>query len=179
MAWGSISLFASFLEKENSLETLIVIFENVSLKGFFWLNMKNFEISVLTANSRYLQTAALISFLKLIKAWRLRIFTDTLILVLVNENCCLRTCFTELYFLYWFLVVSLVILIAAPFVFSRSGVLKIPCVSNAYTSIKPLNIIMLEGNFINVHSNTRPQLALQKWEPAGRIGDFGQFFLTV
>ena len=28
-------------------------------KGFFWLNMKNFEISVLTANSRYLQTAAL------------------------------------------------------------------------------------------------------------------------
>ena len=58
MAWGSISLFAGFLEKENSLETLIVIFENVSPKGFFWLNMKNFEISVLTANSRYLQTAA-------------------------------------------------------------------------------------------------------------------------
>ena len=59
MAWGSISLFAGFLEKENSLETLIVIFENVSPKGFFWLTMKNFEISVLTANSRYLQTAAL------------------------------------------------------------------------------------------------------------------------
>ena len=35
MAWGSISLFAGFLEKENSLETLIVIFENVSPKGFF------------------------------------------------------------------------------------------------------------------------------------------------
>ena len=59
MAWGSISLFAGFLEKENSLETLIVILEKVSPKGFFWLNMKNFEISVLTANSRYLQTAAL------------------------------------------------------------------------------------------------------------------------
>ena len=59
MAWGSISLFAGFLEKENSLETLIVIFENVSPKGFFWLNMKNFEIAVLTANSRYLHTAAL------------------------------------------------------------------------------------------------------------------------
>ena len=59
MAWGSISLFAGFLEKENSLETLIVTFENVSPKGFFWLIMKNFEISVLTANSRYLQTAAL------------------------------------------------------------------------------------------------------------------------
>ena len=51
MAWGSISLFAGFLEKENSLETLIVIFENVSPKGFFRLKMKNFEISVLTANS--------------------------------------------------------------------------------------------------------------------------------
>ena len=59
MAWGSMPLFAGFLEKENSLETLIVIFENVSPKGFFWLNMKNLEISVLTANSRYLQTAAL------------------------------------------------------------------------------------------------------------------------
>ena len=40
--------FAGFLEKENSLETLIVIFKNVSPKGFFWMNMKNF-----------LQTAAL------------------------------------------------------------------------------------------------------------------------
>ena len=59
MAWGGISLFAGFLEEENSLETLIVIFENVSPKGFFWLNIKDFEISVLTANSRYLQTAAL------------------------------------------------------------------------------------------------------------------------
>ena len=46
MEWGSISLFAGFLEKENSLGTLIVIFENVSPKGFFWLNMKNFEISI-------------------------------------------------------------------------------------------------------------------------------------
>ena len=59
MAWGSISLFAGFLEKENSLETVTVIFKKVSPKGFLWLNMKNFEISVLTANSRYWQTAAL------------------------------------------------------------------------------------------------------------------------
>ena len=35
---------------------------------------------------------------------------------------------------------------------------------------------MLECNYINVHSDTRPHLALQKWEPAGRIGDFGNFF---
>ena len=33
---------------ENSLETFIAIFQNVSPKGFFWLIMKNFEISVLT-----------------------------------------------------------------------------------------------------------------------------------
>ena len=32
MAWGSISLFGGFLENENSLETLNVIFENVSPK---------------------------------------------------------------------------------------------------------------------------------------------------
>ena len=35
MAWSSISLFAGFLENENSLETLIVIFENASPKRFF------------------------------------------------------------------------------------------------------------------------------------------------
>ena len=34
MAWGSISVFAGFLKKENSLENLIVIFENVSPKGY-------------------------------------------------------------------------------------------------------------------------------------------------
>ena len=49
MVWGSISLFGGFLENENSLETMIVIFENVSPKGSFWLKMKYFEISVLTA----------------------------------------------------------------------------------------------------------------------------------
>ena len=59
MTWGSVSLFGGFLEKENHLETLIGIFENVSPKGISWLKMKYFEISVLTANSRYLQTAAL------------------------------------------------------------------------------------------------------------------------
>ena len=37
---GQHFIFAGFLEKENSLETLIVIFENASPKGFFWLNMK-------------------------------------------------------------------------------------------------------------------------------------------
>ena len=52
MAWGSISLFAGFLEKQNSLETLIVIFEKVSPE------FRNFrfdgKFSIL-----YLQTAAL------------------------------------------------------------------------------------------------------------------------
>ena len=59
ITWDSISLFGGFPEKENSLETLIVTLEKFSPKGFFWLNTKNFEISVFTANSRYLQTAAL------------------------------------------------------------------------------------------------------------------------
>ena len=30
--------------------------------------------------------------------------------------------------------------------------------------------ITLERNSINVYLNTLPQLALQKWEPAGHIG---------
>ena len=47
-------------------------------------------------------------------ALRLRMFRDTLILVFVNENCCLSKCFTELYFFFWLLVVSLAILIACP-----------------------------------------------------------------
>ena len=45
--------------------------------------------------------------------------SDTLILVFVNEHCCLCICFTELHS-FWLLVVSLVILIAVPFVFSCS-----------------------------------------------------------
>ena len=64
-------------------------------------------------------------------ACRLRIVRDTLILVFLNENCCLCICFTKLYFFYWLLVLSLVILIVVPIVFSRSvnnapGVLKMP-----------------------------------------------------
>ena len=35
---------------------------------------------------------------------------------------------------------------------------------------------MLEHNSINVHSNTRPQLALQKRKPAGHIDDFENIF---
>ena len=41
------------------------------------------------------------------KLLRLRIFRNTLILVIVKENCCLCECFTELYFFHWLLVVSL------------------------------------------------------------------------
>ena len=60
MVWGSISPVAGFLEKENSLETLIVIFKNFHQRVISdYMNMKSFEIPVLTENSRYLQTAAL------------------------------------------------------------------------------------------------------------------------
>ena len=57
---------------------------------------------------------------KLMLTWFM-IFRDTLrsILVFVNENYCLCTCFTELYLFYWLLVVPLAIFIAAPTVFSR------------------------------------------------------------
>ena len=54
-----ISRFAGFLENEIILETLIVIFVNSSPKGLSWPNMKKFGFSVLTLNSRYLQSAAL------------------------------------------------------------------------------------------------------------------------
>ena len=110
----------------------------------------------------------------------------------VNENCCLCICFNELDPFYLLLVVALVILIAVPFVFSRS--VNIACrntqntarikrfwrlhidktISMLYLEIKnnhykcllcwSLNLVM----FIQI----RPQLALQKWEPAGHIECF-------
>ena len=58
MLEGSISCFAGFLVTENSLET-DCDFRKCLTKGLFLLNMKNFEISVLTANSLFLQTATL------------------------------------------------------------------------------------------------------------------------
>ena len=76
MAWGSISLSGGFLDNESSLETMICNYMaqgSISLSGGFLenessletminsfsLKIKYFEISVLTANSQYLQTAAL------------------------------------------------------------------------------------------------------------------------
>ena len=60
---GGAFHFLAVLSKKKILSKLwllfIVIFENVSPKGLSWLKMKYFEISVLTANSRYLQIAAL------------------------------------------------------------------------------------------------------------------------
>ena len=53
-------------------------------------------------------------------SFKLEGFSHTLILVFANENCCLCICVTKLYIFCWLLVVSLVILIAVPFVFSRS-----------------------------------------------------------
>ena len=140
------------------------------------------------------------------------------------ENCCLCKCFTELYFFNRLLVVSLAILIAVPFVFSRSwtslaGLVKMQRVSNAEflrLRIVIKRLIKILINKINslLCSNTQAQLAspqtsfgvlfsrihewvtnepqrtsagrlehsslykfsaCQKWEPAGRIGDFGIF----
>ena len=63
------------------------------------------------------------------------VIAGRIFLVFVNENCCLCIYFTELYFFYWLLVVSLVILIAVPFVFSRSGNIACRSTQNA-TRIK-------------------------------------------
>jgi len=54
-----ISRFAGCLEKKIFLETLKVIFVNSSPKGLTWPNMKGFDFSVLSLNSRYLQSVAL------------------------------------------------------------------------------------------------------------------------
>ena len=106
----------------------------------------------------------------------------------MNENCCLCKCFTELHFFYWLLVVSCN--------FNRFAVcfqsfINIACRSTQNAArikrflrlhivIKPLNkknkhnkfFIMLKRNSFNVHWKFG---ACQKREPAGRIGDFGNF----
>ena len=106
----------------------------------------------------------------------------------MNENCCLCKCFTELHFFYWLLVVS--------YNFNRFAVCFQSFINNACRStqnaarikrflrlhivIKPFNkknkhnkfFIMLKRNSFNVHWKFG---ACQKWEPAGRIGDFGNF----
>ena len=104
--------FSPQIERKRSKEYLVIIlagkesFERFSCLEFVFEKSNHRE-------------AGLKHKLKL-EAWRLRIFRDTLILVFMNENCCLCICFTELYFFYWLLVVSLVILFALPIAFSRS-----------------------------------------------------------
>ena len=104
--------FSPQIERKRSKEYLFIIlavkesFERFSCLEFVFEKGKHRE-------------AGLKHKLKL-EAWRLRIFRDTLILVFLNENCCLCICFTELYFFYWSLVVSIALLIAVPIVFSRS-----------------------------------------------------------
>ena len=130
--------FSPQIERKRSKEYLVIIlagkesFEPFSCLEFVFEKSKHRE-------------GGLKHKLKL-EAWRLRIFRDTLILVFLNENCCFCICFTELYFFYWLLVVSLVILIAVPFVFSRSVNIACRSTQNAarikpfedYASTKPL-----------------------------------------
>ena len=70
-------------------------------------------------------------------ALRLRIFRDTLILVFVNENCCLCKCFTELHFFYWLLVVS--------YNFNRFAVCFQSFINNACRSI--LKMLLVSNAF--------------------------------
>ena len=136
-----LDIFSPQIERKRSKEYLVIIlavkesFERFSCLEFIFEKSKHRE-------------AGLKHKLKLYWAWRLGIFRDTLILVFVNENCCLCMCFTQLYFFYWLLVVSLVILIAVPFVFSRSVNIACRSTQNAarikrfwrlHIVIKPLN----------------------------------------
>ena len=112
--WDS---FSPQIERKRSKEYLVIIlavkesFQQFSSLEFVFEKSKHWK-------------AGLKHKLKL-EAWRLRIFRETLIRVFLSENCCLCICFTELYFFYWLLLVSLVILIAVPIVFSHS--VKITC----------------------------------------------------
>ena len=117
---GQHFTFCQFSRKRKFFGNFDFDFRKCFTKGIFLTKYEEFRNFRFDGKILDIYGQPLLSFLKLIRAWRLRIFTDTLILVLVNENCCLCICITELYFLYWFLVVSLVILIAMPFVFSRS-----------------------------------------------------------
>ena len=106
--------FSPQIEGKRSKEYLVIIlagkesFERFSCLEFFFETSKHREAGLKKRHKLKLE------------AWRLRNFRDTLILVFLNENCCFCICFTELCFFYWLLVVSLVILIAVPNVFSRS-----------------------------------------------------------
>ena len=60
MVWGSISLVAGFPQKRKFFGIFNCDFRKFHQRVFSdCMNMKNFEILVLTENSRYLQTAAL------------------------------------------------------------------------------------------------------------------------
>ena len=107
----------------------------------------------------------------------------------MNEKCNLCICFAEFFFFYWLLVVSLVILIAVPFVFSPPfNRLQEYSKCRAYQALLRLHIDKTIEWKINIiisllcwsltlvcsfkHSL---QLALQKWEPADRICGFRNF----
>ena len=108
-----LDIFSPQIERKRSKEHLVII---LAVKESF---ERFSRLEFMFEKSKYREAGRLKHKLKLY-AWRLRIFRDTLILVFVNGKCCLCICFTESYFFYWLLVVSLVILIAVPFVFSRS-----------------------------------------------------------
>ena len=106
----------------------------------------------------------------------------------MKENCCLCKCFTELYFFHWLLVVPLqfyryVVRFQSFMNIARrstQNTARIKRFLRLHIVIKPLNkkdkhskfFIMLKRNSFNVHWKFG---ACQKWEPAGRIGDFGNF----
>ena len=59
MAWRQHFTFCRFSRKRKFFGNFDYDFRKCFTKGFFWLNMKNFKISVLTTNSWYLQADTL------------------------------------------------------------------------------------------------------------------------
>ena len=82
---------------------------------------------------------------KLMLTW-LMIFRDTSlsILVFVNENYCLCTCFTELYLFHWLLVVPLAIFIAAPGCFQSN--INIACRNTENATRKYHSLLKITDN---------------------------------
>ena len=88
---------------------------------FTW---RRFRLSPCLMRKRFEKSQAMMAFRTWISTgkpeqlWYLMFVCFFFRLAFENENCCLCKCFTELYFCYWLLEVSLAILIKVPVVFS-------------------------------------------------------------
>ena len=101
----------------------------------------------------------------------------------MNENCCLCKCLTKLYFFYWLLVVSYNL---NRFAICFQLFMNITCrrtqngvhirhFLRLHIVLTSEFFIVLKCNSFNVHGKFS---ACQKWEAAGRMGDYGNFLTS-